>query len=94
FSIDAIKISFDKGKKIYLYEIKTKNKYQKPRSYWKIKFTQSTVNIYREALKLGFEVKIAIVWLLDDWNYEIQFQDFKTADYCIDKPKKYDLKSI
>lgn len=90
FSIDAIKISFCTGKKVCLYEIKTRNKYSRPKYFWKQKFTKCTVDLYNDALKKNFEVKIATVWLLDDWNYEIEIQDFKDADYCIDKAKKYD----
>ncbi len=89
FSIDAVKIDFPRHK-ILLYEIKTKNRYVHPQAFWKTKFTQSTVNLYNEALKLDFEVKTATVWLLDNWNYEICIEDFQNADYCIDKPKLYD----
>lgn len=92
FSIDAIKISFEnKTKTVYLYEIKTRNNYSCIKPHWRTKFTQSTIDIYTEALRIGFNVKIATVWLLDDWNYEIELEDFKKADYCIDKPKRYDL---
>ncbi len=90
FSIDAIKISFEGYKRIILYEIKTRNKYSQPKYFWKTKFTKSTVDIYNEALEKGFEVKIATVWLRDNWDYEVRIEDFKDADYCIDKPKKYD----
>jgi len=94
FSIDAIKISFEnKIKNIIIYEIKTRNKYSRIRPHWKTKFTQSTIDIYEEALKIGFNVRVATVWLLDDWNYKIELKDFQDADYCIDKPKKYDLNS-
>ena len=94
FSIDAIKISFDGGfKKVCLYEIKTKNKYADPKVFWRTKFTQSTIDVYNKAIELGFGVKVATVRLYDNWNYELEFEDFKNANYCIDKPKQYDLKA-
>lgn len=91
FSIDAVKVSFKEGKEVNLYEIKTKNKYNNPRSFWRTKFTQSTVDVYTQALKRGFKVTVATVWLLDNWNYEIEMADFRNADYCVDRPKQYDL---
>lgn len=91
FSIDAIKIHFEGGKKLCLYEIKTKNRYDNPKPFWLTKFTQETNEMYRKALSFGFEVKVATVWLLDNWDYEIELEDFQSAKYCIDKPKPYDL---
>ena len=79
-----------KKKKIELFEIKTRNKYNNPKPFWITNFTKSTVDIYNKALELGFKVQIVTVWLLDDWYYEIEFEDFLNAKYFISKPKKYD----
>jgi hypothetical protein len=91
FSIDAIEINYSiKPRKVVIYEIKTVNEYKNPNLHWGIKMTLSTHKIYNEALKLGFDVKFAIVHLLDNWNYEIEIVDFDKLDYYIDKPKPYD----
>jgi len=91
FSIDAIDFDYTKKpRKIVLYEIKTRNKQPNPKPHWVEKMTLATHNMYNEALKLGFEVKIANVWLYDDWNYDIEIKNFNEAKYCIDKPKIYD----
>ncbi len=93
FSIDAIEFDYtQKPRKVVLFEIKTRNKYAKPKSNWKNKFTLATHNMYNNAESLGFNVKIATVWLLDDWNYNIEIEDFKDATYSIDRPKTYDKK--
>lgn len=94
FSIDALEFDYTKDpRKIVLFEIKTLNDfyYAKIHGLNRIpKLTESTCNIYKEALKTGFDVKIAIVWLKNDWNYEINIIDFDKKYYIIDKPKKYD----
>jgi hypothetical protein len=91
YSLDCIEITFESGfKKVYLYEIKTKNQYNKRLSY-KLKVTESTVRIYENAKKLGFNVKLGIVKFFDDWNFKIEIKEFAKENYCIDKPKKYDL---
>lgn len=91
FSIDAIEFDYTQNpRKIILFEIKTKNKYSNPKSNWEIKMTLATHNMYNQALKIGFDVKVVIVWLLDNWEYDIEIQNFKDNHYYIDKPKKYD----
>ena len=88
FSIDAVE--FDKSSmKIVLYEIKTRNKYNKE-LHFKPKMTLATHKIYTEALRIGFIVKIATVWLCDNWDYNVVLSDFDDSQYCIDKPKKWD----
>jgi hypothetical protein len=91
FSIDAIEFDYSiKPRRIVLYEIKTVNEYKNPSPNWGIKMTLSTHQTYNEALKLGFDVKFAIVHLLDNWNYNIEIIDFNKSEYYIDKPKLYD----
>jgi len=89
FSIDAIRVDL-KSKKACLYEVKTRNKRESFKPHWKTTMTQATSDIYTKALFLGFEVKIATVWLFDNWNYAVEFEDFERAEYHIDKPKPYD----
>lgn len=52
--------------------------------------TLATHNIYHEALKIGFDVKVVVVWLYKNWSYDIGIQEFNKFRYCIDKPKEYD----
>ena len=93
FSIDAIDFDYIKNpRKVVLFEIKTKNKYNNPKPNWIPKMTLATHEMYKEALSIGFDVKVATVWLHENWNYEIELLDFASANYCIDKPKKYDKK--
>lgn len=93
YSLDSIEISFSKNKKVTLFEIKTLNDFY----YKKIGginrlpiFTESTIQIYKKALELGFDVKVAIIWLKKDWDYDIEIIDFDKCKYLIDSPKKYD----
>lgn len=91
FSIDALEFDYSqKPRKIILFEIKTKNKIYNPKYFWPPKMTLATHKMYNEALSKGFDVKIAIVRLLDDWNYDVEIIDFSRDNYYIDKPKKYD----
>ena len=91
FSIDAIEFDYTtKPRKVVLFEIKTRNKYIDPNPNWGQKMTLATCNMYNEALNIGFNVKVATVWLHDNWNYHIEIVDFNQARYSIDKPKIYD----
>jgi len=96
FSIDALEFDYNKNpRKVVLFEIKTLNDfyYQKMNGLNRIpKITLNTFNLYNEALKKGFDVKIAIVWLKENWDYNIEITDFNKCKYLIDKSKKYDKK--
>lgn len=87
YSIDSIEFIDNKP---VLFEIKTRNKYLNPKSNWLPKMTLATHNMYKKAIKLGFIVKVAHVWLLDDWNYSIELIPIENFKYTIDKPKQYD----
>ena len=94
YSLDALEFDYTKNpRKIILFEVKTLNDfyYKKLDGLNRIPtFTSATVNMYKEAEKLGFDVKVAIVWLKDNWDYEVELIDFNKARYIIDSPKKYD----
>jgi len=94
FSIDAIELDYTKNpRKVILFEIKTLNDYGENvlrKNIWLPKMTLATSDMYKEALKRGFDVKVAIIWLKDNWNYSIELTDFEKANYIIDKPKQYD----
>lgn len=94
YSIDGIEFDYSKKpRKITLYEIKTLNKSFKIKPLWNIPtMTLNTHNLYNEALNLGFDVKLAIVKLYDNWDYEVMIEDFKKKNYCISKSRKYDKK--
>lgn len=93
YSLDAIKISFEKGKEIILFEVKTRNKYEHAAPFWITKFSQSSVEIYKQALLLDFKVRIATVWLHDNWEYSVEIEDFQEEGCYVDGPKKYDCLS-
>jgi len=91
YSIDAIEIIFVEGKKhIFLYEIKTRNKYKKELSY-KPKMTEASHILYNRSRDYGLIPKLVTVWLHENGEYSIDIEDFHKSLYCIDKPKKYDL---
>lgn len=96
YSIDAIEIDYSqKPQKIILYEIKTLNDfyYEKLNGLNRIPlFTEYTSKMYKEAINNGFIVKIAIIWLKDNWDYVVELEDFSKANYQISKPRKYDRK--
>lgn len=75
-----------------LYEIKSLNKIENRKFFWTPKITYSTKMIYNEAIHMGFDVRMAIVWLYDDWDYDIEIEEFKQVRCCVDMPKKYDKK--
>ncbi len=75
-----------------IYEVKTRNHLFNPKPSWRSKMTLSSLNIYKEALSLGFEVKVVSLWLFSNWDYDFDIDDFEEAAYSIDKPKLYDKK--
>jgi hypothetical protein len=89
-SVDGIELSFERGKRIILYEVKTKNEY-KVHLGFKPKMTLATHTLYQKAKSLGFVVKLAIVHFHEDWNYSVTVDDLNPGGYCIDAPKKYDV---
>jgi hypothetical protein len=94
YSIDAIEFFYDSGvRKTILFEIKTLNDFyfEKLKGINKIpKFTKNTWDMYHLALNKGFDVKVAIIWLKNNWNYEIEIIDIDKCRYVIDDPKIYD----
>lgn len=93
YSFDAIDIQYSDGKKkIILYEVKTRNKYSVDLPY-KPKMTLETHNLYHQAKELGLIPVIATVWLLDNWQYDLEIKDFNPQDYYIDSPKLYDKRA-
>ncbi len=90
YSLDALEWNY-KVNKLQIFEIKTENQKFNVKSSWrKPKMTLATHNLYKHALKLNFQVQIALITLLDNWNYNVKILDFNESNYCIDKPKKYD----
>ncbi len=71
-SFDAIE--FTKSD-IIIYEIKTRNKEYDIKRY-KTKFTQNSVDLLNEAKKIGFEVKLAKIFLNTNWEYDIKIFNF------------------
>ena len=93
-SIDAIEVNFRIGeKKIILYEIKTKNVYKKKLNF-KPKIIHSKVLLYKKAIKLGFEVKLAYICLHNDWNFSIEFFNLSKTDYRIEIPEQYGRENL
>lgn len=92
FSIDAIEID-EENKAAILYEIKTRNGYSKSLRF-RPKMTLSTHNIYNQAKKLGFKVKLAMVYFYYNWDYDIEILEFDKKYYHIDKPKRFDKQVV
>jgi len=96
FSIDAIEFDYSKSpRKVVLFEIKTLNDfyYVKLNGLNRIPtLTKNTSEMYREALEKGFDVKVAIIWLKENWDYDVEIIDFNKCKFFIDKSKKYDKK--
>lgn len=94
FSIDGIEFDYSKyPRKVVLFEIKTLNDcyINSLKGINRIpKFTSATYEMYTEAMTKGFDVKVAIVWLKDNWQYDVEIVDFDKCKYLIDKPKLYD----
>lgn len=86
YSVDGLELIKNK---VILYEIKTRNRYKVP-LWYKPKTTSSTINIYSDAIKLGFTVKTVFVWLEEDWNYSLEIKEFDLNRLHEDKPKLYD----
>jgi len=94
YSIDALEFIYGK---ITLFEIKTLNDfyYSKLDGINRVpQFTQHTIEIYKEALRLGFDVKVAVVWLKENWDYEVSISDFDKCNYFVDGSRKYDHGAI
>ncbi len=93
YSIDAIEIvkGAQSPRIINLFEIKTRNKYPYEVKF-KPKMTLNTHLLYNQAKELNFQINLATVWLLDNWNYSIEISDFSKENYCLDKPKEYDAR--
>ena len=93
YSIDGIEIKFVNGvKNIILYEIKSKNAVYSKFKKWPLKITRNTFEIYSKSKSLGFQPKLATVWFLENWHFDVKIKDFDSARWTIDKPKKYDKK--
>ncbi|MFP4403216.1 MAG: hypothetical protein ACLFPJ_02610 [Candidatus Woesearchaeota archaeon] len=93
-SLDAIEIVFiNKTKNVFLYEIKTKNIYNKSLGF-KPKITKSSVLLYKKAIELDFKVNLAFVCFYNDWNYSVKIVDFSENNYYIDSKKLYDKKEL
>lgn len=96
YSIDGIEIKFLEGKRrIILYEVKTKNAYYAGKEKWEpIKITTNTYYMYLKSRDLGFEPKLALVWILKDWKFDVKIKEFESVNWYIDKPKMYDKTNI
>ncbi|MBW3015466.1 hypothetical protein KY330_03530 [Candidatus Woesearchaeota archaeon] len=93
YSIDAIEVRFVKGvKQLLLFEIKSQNAQYSKIAKWPLKITASTHRLYTESRQYGFRPILAKVICFDNWNFEVETEDFETARWTIDRPKKYDKK--
>ena len=91
FSIDGIEFDYRfSPRKIVLFEVKTMNERYSSKPYWLPKITIAEKNMYEEAISLGFSVMVALVNLLDNWNYSVEIKNFEDVKFSIDKPKPYD----
>ncbi|MBU2590115.1 MAG: hypothetical protein KKF52_03475 [Nanoarchaeota archaeon] len=86
-SIDALEFKRNE-QEIILYEVKTKNAYKN--KIFKPKMTLHTHNIYNKAQELGFVVKLILIRLHNNWNFEVEELEFNKEHYQIDSPKRFD----
>jgi hypothetical protein len=97
-SIDAIEFIYEKGmRKTTLFEIKTLNDFyfEKLNGINRIpKFTKNTLDMYHLALDKGFDVKVAVIWLKNSWNYDVEIIDFDKCKHIVDDTKLYDKNLI
>ena len=93
YSFDALEVDYSiLPRKIIIYEVKTRNYLFAPKSEWKYKMTYYSSQLYKQAQKLGFLVRVVSLWLFTNWNFDYKIYEFDPYFYCIDKPKKYDKK--
>lgn len=94
YSLDLFSFVLDENlivQNLCIYEVKVRNYTHllEPR-YSKSLLTNNCLNVYREALSLGFSVKHVEVILLDDWNYYLTIKDFDIDNFYIsDGTPKY-----
>ena len=90
WSIDSFEmVQEGKNEVLTMYKIKTRNSY-KQKIWNPPKMTKYCHEMYSEAEKLGFRVKMATVWLDDNWEYRVVIEDFGKSEYYIDDQKRYD----
>lgn len=93
YSLDVVEIDYNSSsKRLIVYEVKTMNKYESGFNF-KPKMTLETSKMYNSAKEMGFIVKLVIVHLYDNWDYDIEIKEFDENNYCIDQPKLYDQKA-
>lgn len=94
FSIDALEFDYSKKpRKIVLFEIKSLNDffYNDLNGINRIpQFSRNSYQMYKKALEKGFDVKVAIVWLKDNWDYEVEIIDFDKCESIITEERRYD----
>jgi hypothetical protein len=97
-SIDSIEFDYSqKPVRPILFEVKTLNDfyYARLNGFNRIpKFTKSTYYLYKKALEIGFVVKVAIIWLRDNWEYDVEIIDFDKCKLFIEGPRKYDKGAV
>jgi len=87
YSIDAFEFIADKMgndyfyKGIILYEVKVVNFDDNNGRQKMMPFTGNQVRIYKEALTMGIEVKIAKILLFDNWRFTVSILDFNPERY-------------
>ncbi len=97
FSIDAFRFKSTNHNfvNLELFEIKLRSYYPNLRREAYIPdMTSRELAIYKKAVKEGFEVFIAVIWLYDDWRYDVSIENFKSAAIKIIEGSESFLKRI
>lgn len=95
FSIDAFKFKSENYKfvNLELFEIKLRSYYPNlRREACIIDMTNKELQLYKKAREKGFEVFIVVIWLYDDWRYDVSIKNFDSSEIKIEEGSKRFLK--
>jgi|GEM_PF-2036367 len=91
FSIDSFRFRIKNKKEINLelFEIKLRSYYPNlRREAYIIDMTSNELEIYKKAIKMGFNVFVVVVWLYDDWRYDLSIKSLKDSEIKIAEGSK------
>jgi len=91
FSIDSFRFrSKDyKFENLELFEIKLRSYYPNlKKEAYIVDVTKNELKIYKEARKRGFDVFVVVIWLYDDWRYDIKINNFSSMPLKIAEGSK------
>ena len=97
FSIDAFRFRSENYRfsNLELFEIKLKSYYPNlRREAYMIDMTKKELGLYKGAIKEGFDVFVVVIWLYDDWRYDVSIKDLNSVDIKIGDGSERFLKGL